>query len=133
MKDQTYALLAALLCVALAVAGIYYLTADTPIWNDWKSGEQPTTGAPSEEARTTSGKEVTDQIPPETAPAAGKSTGGAPRSDQVIGKQAPGETVGISPPENDASPDSVAPPKSGSPAPPASGKELTDRIPETEG
>lgn len=62
MKDQTYGLLAALLCVALAVAGIYYLTADTPIWNDWKSGEKSTikSGSPAPPA---SGKELTDRFP----------------------------------------------------------------------
>jgi hypothetical protein len=59
MKDQTYAVLAALFCVALAVAGIYYLTADTPIWNDWKSDEPSTTEAPSP----SSGKDLTDRIP----------------------------------------------------------------------
>ncbi|MBK1867730.1 hypothetical protein [Taklimakanibacter albus] len=126
MKDQTYALLAALFCVALAVAGIYYLTADTPIWNDGKIDEQPTTEAPSP----SSGKEIDERIPrDENAPAVETSTGG----DRIITKQAPGETIDIRPPEKDAAPDSVAPPKSGSPAPPASGKELTDRIPETEG
>lgn len=122
MKDQTYALLAALFCVALAVAGIYYLTADTPIWNDWESDGRSTTEAPS--------KQIDERIPQsENAPAAETSTSG----DQIITKQAPGETVDIRPPEKDAAPDSVAPPKSGSPASPASGKELTDRIPATEG
>jgi len=117
MKDQTYALLAALFCVALAVAGIYYLTADTPIWNDWKIDEQ-------------SGKQIDERIPQDgNAPAVETSTSG----DQIITKQPPGETVDIRPPEKDAAPDSVAPPKSGSPASPASGKEVTDRIPETEG
>lgn len=126
MKDQTYALLAALFCVALAIAGIYYLTADTPIWNDWSNDAPSTTEAPSP----SSGKQIDERIPPgENAPAVETSTGG----DQAISKQAPGETVDIRPPEKDATPDSVAPTKPDSPASPASGKELTDRIPETDG
>jgi hypothetical protein len=126
MKDQTYALLAALFCVALAVAGIYYLTADTPIWNGWESDEPSTTETPSP----SSGKQIDERIPQdENAPAVETSAGG----DQIITKQAPGETVDIRPPEKDTAPDSVTPQKSGSPASPASGKELTDRIPETEG
>jgi hypothetical protein len=141
MKDQTYAVLAALFCLALAVAGIYYLTADTPIWNDWKSGESekevtdqippedatPSSERPSTETPSSSSGKVTDErIPPdENALAAETSAGSAPQPDHVITKQAPGETIDMRPPEQDAAPDSGTPP--------ATGKELLDRIPATEG
>jgi cytoskeletal protein RodZ len=142
MKDQTYGLLIALICVALAIAGIYYLTADTPIWNDWKSTttsekditdqispedatpspERPSTETPS----SSSGKVTDERIPPdENASAAETPAGGTLQPDQVITKQAPGETIDMRPPEQDAAPDSGMRP--------APGKELLDRIPATEG
>ncbi|MFZ5677181.1 MAG: hypothetical protein ACOZAM_29820 [Pseudomonadota bacterium] len=54
----------ALLCVALAVAGIYYLTADSPIWNEWKSDKQHSTETPTAPT-TSSGKQIDERLPPD--------------------------------------------------------------------
>lgn len=137
MKDRTYEVVIALLCVALAVAGIYYLTADSPIWNEWKSHESSSEAPPKKDEASTpapsasSDKEIDDRISPdenaspEPAPPSKDGAAGNGQAGDVVSKQAPGEEIDIRPPETEAG--------SGTEAPPASGKEMTDRIPETEG
>lgn len=119
MKDRTYEVTIALICVALALAGIYYMTADSPIWNKWKSGEQTSSMTPSGGAS----KKMTDSRHPsagndeapidQTLRQESGTTGQGPGG--VITKQAPGEEIDIRPPLNDKVPET--------------GKELIDRIP----
>lgn len=131
MKDRTYEVLIALLCVALAVAGIYYLTADSPIWNEWKSDERPSTEAPPDPTAS-SGRQIDERLPSDESQASTQQPPAPGPEDQVVTKQAPGEEIDVRPPESQPGPGSEAPSKTGGEAPPASGKELTDRIPESE-
>lgn len=131
MKDRTYEVVIALLCVALAVAGIYYVTADSPIWNEWKSDERPSAETPPDPTAS-SGKQIDERLSPDEIRASTLQPPAPDPEGQVVTKQAPGEEIDIRPPENRSGPGSEAPSKTGSEAPPASGKELTDRIPESE-
>ncbi len=119
MKDRTYEVTIALICVALALAGIYYMTADSPIWNKWKNGEQTSPMPPSSGAS----KKVTDarlpsdgnvEAPADQTPHQESGTADQ-KADVVITKQAPGEEIDIRPPLNEKVPET--------------GKELIDRIP----
>lgn len=113
MKDRTYEVTIALICVALALLGIYYMTADSPIWNKWKGGGQS--------SAETSDKVIDDRLPPDgsevpTVQTPRQESGTADqKADVVITKQAPGEEIDIRPPLNDKVPET--------------GKELIDRIP----
>lgn len=119
MKDRTYEVTIALICVALALAGIYYMTADSPIWNKRKDGEQTSTMTPSSSA---SKKKIdgrlpsvgSDKAPVDQTPRQESGTTDQ-KADVVITKQAPGEEIDIRPPLNDKVPET--------------GKELIDRIP----
>lgn len=118
MKDRTYEVTIALICVALALAGIYYMTADSPIWNKWKDGEQTSTMTPSSGAseKKINGRLPLDgsEVPVDQAPRRESGTADQ-KADVVITKQDPGEEIDIRPPLNDKVPET--------------GKELIDRIP----